>query len=80
MADHAEQVRGVLLFVLFGPDTANQLGWPDSSVEKVGFYFRGNVSSQADYLILSHTHLDFNWQLFEHFSPVLKSLSTAMSQ
>lgn len=54
VADHAEQVRGVLLFVLFGPDTANQLGWPDSSVEKVGFYFRGNVSSQADYLI-THT-------------------------
>lgn len=54
MADHAEQVRRVLLFVLFGPDAADQLRRPDSSVGKMGFYFRVNVSSQADYLILSH--------------------------
>lgn len=39
VADHAEQVRRVLLFVLSGPDAADQLGWPDSSVEERGFYF-----------------------------------------
>ena len=39
VADHAEQVRGVLLFVLFCPDAADQLGRPHSSVEDVGFYF-----------------------------------------
>lgn len=32
VADHVEQVRRVLLFVLFGPDAANQLGRPHSSV------------------------------------------------
>lgn len=38
VADHAEQVRRVLLFVFSGPDAADQLGWPDSSVEERGFY------------------------------------------
>lgn len=31
VADHAEQVWRVLLFVLFGPDTADQLGRPHGS-------------------------------------------------
>lgn len=37
VADHAEQVRRVLLFVLFGPDAADQLGWPHGSAEGAGF-------------------------------------------
>lgn len=54
VADHAEQVRRVVLFVLFGPDAADQLGRPHGSGGGRGF---------------SETRTDWSLQL-EFYSPV----------
>lgn len=50
VADHAQQVGRVLLFVFFGPDAADQLGRPDGSVKGGGgaYYQRDTALNLCD--------------------------------
>lgn len=52
VADHAQQVGRVLFFVFFGPDAADQLGWPDGSVKGGGgaYYQREMALNLCDTL------------------------------
>lgn len=48
MTDHTEQVWRVLLFVLFGPDAADQLGRPHSSGDGEGSKRIKNTTNYYD--------------------------------